>query len=167
LANLDYTGDLITNWISTYGLMIQFLQGNELSESNILELQTTASLCAKDYGESVHWARALLADSDSELYDNIDDCEVESDTRKQLNQDNEGSYLIKMSPNPATKFLTIEVDYQGEIAIDIFDISGKIISKIQANRNVTIDISDLLPGLYFIQVRSDEKVLDASKFIVE
>ncbi len=58
---------------------------------------------------------------------------------------------IKVSPNPASDFINITINELGT-TIRIFDITGSpILHKITESKQITIDISRLNPGLYFIQ----------------
>ncbi|MBK7938926.1 MAG: T9SS type A sorting domain-containing protein [Lewinellaceae bacterium] len=68
-----------------------------------------------------------------------------------------------MFPNPATSELTVEVPMEAEadVAVSILDMSGK--ATVQQHRNMakgdnrmTLDVSQLPNGVYFVQVRNGE-----------
>jgi len=66
-------------------------------------------------------------------------------------------------PNPASNsiYLASDREVHGEIIAGIFSIQGQLIkSETFLNRNpVEMDVSLLTPGIYFIQVKSEEGIL--------
>lgn len=75
------------------------------------------------------------------------------------------SNLIEMFPNPANNKLTIEASQKTDIVI--LNLKGQIIKRINAaEKQTTIDISDLARGMYFIKVRT-KKDFAVKKFIKE
>lgn len=168
IESLDCDGDLQSQWKSTYLLMLQYLKNEEeLSEENISEIQYTASLCAKDYGESVHWARGMLAESDPTIYDNIDQCESDFESLV-LGTNEEIAYeIIDVFPNPTSDYLNITVDYVGELDYEIVDITGKLIEKFSAPSQTKVDVSKYNSGLYLIYVSDKDNNKSASKFVIK
>ena len=78
-----------------------------------------------------------------------------------------------MFPNPATDQLTVEVPIEGEsdVQVAIFDVAGK--STIQeyhtlgkGDNRITLDVSRLPSGIYFVQVRNGEQA-HTRKFTVQ
>ena len=73
-----------------------------------------------------------------------------------VNEINEG--LLEVFPNPATDFVTVVYDYTGEVEINILDASGRLMKSenisLNGFSNHKIDISELINGLYFIQIVS-------------
>lgn len=64
---------------------------------------------------------------------------------------------IIVFPNPVKD----EINFKSEdniAAISITDLSGKLVRKIY-NSNQAIDVSDLSPGIYFLQIQIDETLL--------
>ena len=63
---------------------------------------------------------------------------------------------IRIFPNPANRELTISVENGAVISsLNIYDLAGKIVfSCIPANN--TLDVSVLQPGIYFIEIISDQ-----------
>ena len=73
---------------------------------------------------------------------------------------------FKMFPNPTTGELTIHYDYVGPAVIQIISADGRILSEqtVQFENNSTmINMSELVRGIYFIQVINDA----ASQRLVE
>jgi PKD repeat protein len=59
---------------------------------------------------------------------------------------------IKISPNPASTYFTI-AGVVDQVSYSIFDVSGKLLSSgILKNENSKVDIANLQPGIYFVQV---------------
>ncbi|TVR38075.1 MAG: T9SS C-terminal target domain-containing protein [Bacteroidia bacterium] len=67
---------------------------------------------------------------------------------------------ITVYPNPAGRNLNIEGDTP-LISIHILDLPGKVINRFDANgqNTITIDISDLAPGLYLVRVLLEDGVI--------
>ena len=58
-------------------------------------------------------------------------------------------------PNPAQDFIYIDSEIQRKKTISIFSFSGQLISKISSyNKRTVLDIQMLIPGYYFLEVRS-------------
>ncbi len=68
-------------------------------------------------------------------------------------------------PNPSNNYITIET--QQTSSLDIFNLEGQLLKTIfKVGNNTTIDISDLLAGVYFIKATSEKGII-MSKFIKE
>lgn len=168
INSIDCDGELVNNWKSTYLMLLQYIKGEEeLNEENIEELQTTASLCAKEYGESVHWARGMIAKTDQIIYDNIDECNDDYEKPTQVNNENLASGVIEIFPNPTSDFLNLSVDYQGEVTYQITDVTGKIVKDFKSSNNTIIDVSDFKSGLYIIYINDANNNESTSKFVVK
>lgn len=72
---------------------------------------------------------------------------------------------LSIYPNPATSQLTIKDVASPIITISIVDITGKRVKMINDNFN-TINVADLRSGIYFLQVQTEEGLIN-SKFIKE
>jgi len=79
---------------------------------------------------------------------------------------NGGSSAISIFPNPAADFVTISMEgIQGSMAVAVFDIRGeRVITGVAGRDRITLDISTLTPGLYFVQVVSGNKTM-TGKFL--
>lgn len=69
----------------------------------------------------------------------------------------------KIYPNPVVTTLTIENIHFPVAKIEIVNIAGKIIRTFEYTSN-TVDVSDLLPGIYFVHLIAYDKTI-ISKFI--
>ena len=86
-----------------------------------------------------------------------DDCDCEGDENIQSDEDQQGNYQnieettpIAVFPNPAIDFIYLEREFDN---IQIIDQTGKIMIKLNVAQ--TVNVSGLLPGMYFIE--SDNK----------
>ncbi len=70
---------------------------------------------------------------------------------------------LKLYPNPtsATVFLSEPL-----LDAEIIDITGRVV-KINVGRTESMDVSDLLPGIYFLKGMTEEKNIYVSEFIRE
>ncbi len=66
---------------------------------------------------------------------------------------------ISIYPNPVESILTIEL--QNETEVLITDLLGKVVMSKKLDSNSQLDVSDLLPGMYFVQTKEGAK----TKFI--
>ncbi|MHB9056894.1 MAG: immunoglobulin-like domain-containing protein [Paludibacteraceae bacterium] len=76
---------------------------------------------------------------------------------------------VTVSPNPANDFLTIEMDNEIKLGIElrIMDYSGRVILRKPVNSNIEkLDISFLNRGVYLIGFLSDKGLVGVTKFIV-
>ncbi len=62
---------------------------------------------------------------------------------------------LTIYPNPANDILNI-VGLTDDSEIEIYDLSGKVQKVVNAQNRVSIDISDLAAGVYFVKVNSSE-----------
>jgi len=69
------------------------------------------------------------------------------------------SHSIAVYPNPAQKVLFIEIPNGQMEAVTIHDASGKLVLNFSENTSESvIDISNFLPGTYFIRVYFQDEV---------
>lgn len=82
------------------------------------------------------------------------------------NNDLADSDYFKIYPNPATTDLNISVDGQNSIEVEIYNILGKIMIKETITGSDKINVSNLIPGTYFVKLNS-EKNSTVKKFIIK
>jgi hypothetical protein len=63
--------------------------------------------------------------------------------------------LFLVYPNPSNEKITIESNHKGKIKTIILDINGKSIYENAFENEVTIDVSNLKPGIYLLQMTND------------
>jgi beta-glucanase (GH16 family) len=72
------------------------------------------------------------------------------------------SYAIKITPNPANQFFSVNFPYEiGVKEIVINDASGRIVLQKNLNGNedkLTIDISNIPTGIYLLSLKSDKNI---------
>lgn len=61
---------------------------------------------------------------------------------------------IQAFPNPATDFLSISYNHQEPLLVQLFDMQGKLLIAKRFQRELHLDLSDLTPGLYVLEFRS-------------
>lgn len=75
---------------------------------------------------------------------------------------------INIYPNPANESITVNTDKAIDKTITICDILGHKVKEITENKEaVNIPTSDIVNGMYFIQVRSDGQLLKTEKVIIQ
>ena len=76
--------------------------------------------------------------------------------------------LCTVYPNPATDFLTLEVDIpdNANLFFQLYDIMGKLlVSKKLIDLKTTIPMTSLPPATYFLKVTDNQKVVKTFKII--
>ena len=63
----------------------------------------------------------------------------------------------RMFPNPATNMVRIERVNASPATVTFLDAQGRVVRSEQVSSN-TIDVSDLVPGLYLVRIASAEGV---------
>ena len=84
-----------------------------------------------------------------------------------LNQTTSSKYQVSIYPNPASNIVAINCAniYTGTI-INLYDASGRIVLKqvcVNGNQTQTINLQDIQPGMYFIELAGARKILTISK----
>jgi Secretion system C-terminal sorting domain len=87
------------------------------------------------------------------------------------NQTTQSSNEYKVTPNPFSDHLNITIDTpeKGEVVVNLFDVTGSLRKTVTLpaneldNQNYTIATSDLLAGMYIMQVRTSAGVQQVSK----
>jgi pimeloyl-ACP methyl ester carboxylesterase len=102
---------------------------------------------------------------------------TKSDIPSDINEPDRASHpdlLIRCSPNPVTTTSTIV--YSGPdnsiVDISIYNLSGSFVAnvargtRIRGGQSINYDASDLKPGIYFIRIKSLDKVADAKMVVI-
>lgn len=81
---------------------------------------------------------------------------------------NDASHVLSVYPNPVRDLLTLSVDSKlVNSSYELIGISGKTIhSGLIGSENQNVDVSSFQPGMYFIKIMTDRRVLSGS-FIVQ
>jgi Leucine-rich repeat (LRR) protein len=66
--------------------------------------------------------------------------------------------LVEVYPNPVSNILFIQLGEQKATAINILDLSGKVVQTIANNNVKSIDVSDLQQGVYILKVVTNKGV---------
>lgn len=77
---------------------------------------------------------------------------------------------FQISPNPANDFIEIicDLDFMGPLNWKLFNANGKQIEVISsknyksARNSIKLDIKDLTPGIYFLKIQTNNKILSRS-----
>lgn len=82
-----------------------------------------------------------------------------------LNLDKYRNSDIGLTPNPVVNEITISLNTEVTLdRIEIFSVSGKLVKTCNPNMK-TMDVSDLVSGLYFIKIKSAKQKLTPVRFI--
>jgi len=94
--------------------------------------------------------------------------DIKKNNKKQVTQ----AAFVKVYPNPAKDFVTIEYDLcgkKGNSIINIADQSGKqvkSISVIKIQDQILVETKGLISGTYFVQLIESGKMIASCKFVI-
>lgn len=72
---------------------------------------------------------------------------------------------ITVFPNPATHYINIESDKKSDITI--YNASSKIVRNVSIEKEDTVDLTDLAPGIYFIDFTVKNNKVKTIKIIIQ
>lgn len=90
-------------------------------------------------------------DSLQSLFDSNHDCLALGTSKSQF----EGNPFT-IYPNPATDAVTIENRLSKACAVQVYDITGKVVYKSELNTSLKIETKELQTGIYFIRISDSE-----------
>jgi Secretion system C-terminal sorting domain len=130
------------------------IRGNGVGNETSISVAITGNTPATSYNVKV--------------YDNSPDQPINPHSDNQTNQ---SSNEYKVTPNPFSDHLNITIDTpeKGEVVVNLFDVTGSLRKTVTLpaneldNQNYTIATSDLLAGMYIMQVRTSAGVQQVSK----
>ena len=136
----------------------------QYSPFEISELQFLASMCPYEYGPAVFVARSLLAPIDTTIYHN--NCETFTSTIPDRSLTDETAspmdefFELKMNPNPASNFVSVQINTQQQQSChwQIISIDGKSVllsGIVTSNTQDNIDVSMIENGVYLFAVNDD------------
>jgi len=157
------TAELQTLWKDAYLFILKKIKGDTLIESEKNRLDEIARQCATEFGDAVHWARALAAEYNDTNYTQYDStCENNIEPRRAENQRVQ-SITYSISPNPAHEFIRINSSSDGYHNLDIYNTEGKRMDNIQyVGHYIEYNISELTNGIYYIKDDINSEII---KFI--
>ena len=163
LAEDVCTEELQTLWKDAYVFILKKIKGDTLLESEKNRLDEIARQCATEYGDAVHWARALASEYNDNDYTEYDEaCETEIEPRRSENQKSQ-SVTYSISPNPANDFIRINSSSDGYHNLEIYNTEGIRIDNIQyVGHYIEYNVSELSSGIYYIKNEINSEII---KFI--
>ncbi|PLX23798.1 MAG: hypothetical protein C0599_03665 [Salinivirgaceae bacterium] len=71
---------------------------------------------------------------------------------------------FEIYPNPVKDYVNIHSE--GKFSVELYSEDGKLIEKLYSNDNATLNVKDMISGIYFIKITNDNKVA-TQKLIIE
>ena len=65
---------------------------------------------------------------------------------------------LKIYPIPANHFITVELFYDNDTELTLFDVSGKLLLSKMISESTTLPVKDLPQGIYFLKVQTDKRI---------
>ncbi|RXP62721.1 T9SS C-terminal target domain-containing protein [Lutibacter sp. HS1-25] len=72
--------------------------------------------------------------------------------------------LFSIAPNPATSYVTIN-NLVGNFSYKIYNVTGKLVKSVNTQVEKTINISDLISGVYILEITNEDNVRGVQKLI--
>jgi hypothetical protein len=73
---------------------------------------------------------------------------------------------VRMYPNPAQQWVSIELDDQAAFNISVFDMHGKIVIREDAQGKVLLNLGNLQNGIYLVSLTDEDGRTHHSKLII-
>ena len=79
----------------------------------------------------------------------------------------DNSLKLSLFPNPTSDFLILQIDeIPKDLVMQLFDSNGTLLDDLKINSNQTdIPTSHLLPGIYFLKMTGNDKLIQTYKVI--
>ncbi len=78
----------------------------------------------------------------------------------------QANQFFKIYPNPSQQYFNIISAYQGELKIDIVDVTGKLVLNKTLEAMRSVDIADLVNGIYMVKIQA-HGLAEAVKLVVQ
>ncbi len=117
-----------------------------LQSKNILEFSKDSSHVIA-LTEGLSTVRALHLESGVQQTVAINVTIPVSATSLELSEDE-----IKLFPNPASDFISVELPSKADVYVQISDAHGAILEEISEVNDFTVPLSDYIPGIYFMKI---------------
>lgn len=79
-----------------------------------------------------------------------------------------GMSHFSVYPNPANTFVQFKVGNNDVTHVDIFDVTGKLITTVLLNNSIEeVNVENFENGVYFYRIMNDEAVVKSDKFVVQ
>lgn len=141
-------------------LILEFFKTDTIADSDTITLINLAEDCIDDKGSAVLLARSLCTTAGLSYILPTDCGNTGTPERQQLFAVDNVEKAVTVYPNPAEDILQVITKYTNQ-HYSIFNIFGQMI--VQGNLNGSeLNISQVVPGAYFINLEQDGKTL---KFI--
>ncbi len=162
----NYQGSQFPNFVDTYFFADYCSDeiGTLVFENNIWTMSFTTPFNNKGwttFGEDMAGELYIGASSTGEIFRIVD---------TNLSVDENNLKTIKIFPNPATNYLTIDaLETTTTLSeIIIYDVQGKRIKTISNidNQKINVSVSNINSGLYFMEIRDTNKNITTKKLII-
>jgi len=162
LSEVQCTEELYLLWHDAYRFILKKVKGDTLTEQEKVRLSEIAQQCSPEYGDAVHWARALASEYDDTDYTQYDNNCDNVDARARTSSPYISEQL-SLSPNPVSNIITIRSTTDDEHELLLLGVDGQVIDKINfTGYDVEYNVSQYQNGVYFIKDLNTSELL---KFI--
>lgn len=105
-----------------------------------------------------------------EVFDSLDnDCNGLIDDGVTSTQNFDNTFQLEIAPNPVRQSLQVQFNYSEELIFKIINVDGKVMLEkiVSGNNSIQLDVSELPPTLYFLQVQNSIGTQQVSKQFVK
>jgi len=177
--NYDLTADQLMQYQQTdqiLAILNYYLKNNSLNDLDSTQYENLVSLAESANGQIKALARNILIASDLITYNEsylIPQQNLKSTRIKRIPVKGDDLYKgMLVCPNPANDYVHIElinVDYKTDGTLDLFDITGKLITTVNINKwqkMIKINTHDLKQGMYLLRYSNRKNRIFSKKLII-
>jgi hypothetical protein len=143
---------------------------SNFTETQKITLFTIASQCPISGGKAVYLARSVYSSIVDTLFNDQEICLLEGIIKSSTVSSNQPSFSY--FPNPAKDQLQVFWDetVEGVVTIELYDALGRQVDGIESHTTQNLSIINLRGiqnGVYFIQARYLDRIVNVGKFVVQ
>lgn len=113
--------------------------------------------CKEFYGLEDEYATWLCADGNFVINNNSDFVSLKPTSNNNTKVKSIDDFEVRLYPNPTTNYLNIE-SLERDLAVTLYDVSGKIIETTNTTTNSQIDLSNQNKGIYILELRKGNNI---------
>jgi len=133
----------------------------ELSEDKLERLNHIASLCAKDFGDAVFWARGVLQNFNQTYA--LSDCSDDVTPRYRESEGKVSENQVKMYPNPNTGVMNVS-GVSDTDKLFLIDRLGVVTDVTQCHNQGVLSLAQFPQGLYLLKIERESEDTQMLKF---
>jgi len=129
LDQLDCLEQIVKDWKKIHKVFVKKLRNENVTTSEISEVETISIKCSDEYGDGVHIARIIMADYNNLYYDTNDDCRKTQTDPRSSKGNNIDNFDFQVYPNPSSGHINVSFENETSGDILLIALNGSIVEK--------------------------------------